>query len=84
MKMKIRPTCMDCKGTIIDDLCLVMDPKHDYETCLCLNCRDRAKQLLRKYPYIQKMTLEMLDANVRITPCIDADIISAEFARMLA
>lgn len=84
MKIKIRPTCMDCKKTIIDDLCLVMDQKHDFETCLCLNCRDKTKMLLRKQPYIQKMTLEILDSNVHITPCIDADIISAEYAKMLA
>ena len=82
--MIIRPDCMDCKKEIIDDLCLVMDPEREFETCLCLNCRDEAKRMLHKLPYIQKKTMNMLDANVRITPHLVADVISTDFARMLA
>ena len=81
---KIRPTCIDCNKTIADDLCLVMEADHDFDTCLCLDCRDKTERLLRKMPHIQKRTLEMLDGYVCITPTIEVDVISTMFARMLA
>lgn len=82
--MTINPTCCDCRKEIIDDLCLVMDLKQDFESCLCLDCRDKAKRLLRKFPHIQKKTVDMLDENIRITPHLEIDVISTEFARALA
>ena len=81
--MKIRPVCTECKKEIIDDLCLVFNKENNFESCVCLDCRDRAKHLLKSLPRIQEMALEALDSKLDTAPTREIDVISTSFARLL-
>lgn len=81
--MKIRPACMECKKEIIDDLCIVFDKENAFESCICLDCRDKAQRFLKNLPHVQKTVLEVLDSGLEPLPTREVDVISTSFARLL-
>ena len=84
IRMRKLPVCRECNREIIDDLCLVFDKENDFESCICLDCRDKAQRLLNNLPHIQETALEALDSKLDATPSRDIDVISTSFARLLA
>ena len=83
-KITQAPTCTVCQKKIRDDFCIVMEKTEAFETCMCLDCRDRLEKTLIGFdPYIAECLMGDIDSGEQMTPTQEYDVIQSSFAACL-
>lgn len=83
-KITQAPNCTVCQKKIRDDFCIVMEKTEAFETCMCLDCRDRLQKKLEIFnPYIAECLMNAVDEGEQITPTQEYDVIQSSFAACL-
>ena len=81
IRIKERPRCTVCDKQINDDFCVVMEPDDAFETCMCLDCKDKLQKKLRRFsPYIEEVIMNDIDDREHMTPEREMDIIESRLA----
>lgn len=81
MRWKTMPTCKECGKEIIDDICLVLDRQNAFQSCVCLDCRDRLQSDLQNLSQMwEELLMPLVDGKEQLTPELECELIDAELA----
>lgn len=80
VRIKQLPECKECGKEIETDFCLVLTDDDKFETCVCLECKDKVAKRLASMPYLQEVIEEMLEDMIELTPVREYDVIETTFA----
>lgn len=75
MRWKEKPICQECQSRIEEDICIVMDDRDPFETCVCDRCRDKINVRLKDMPYIRDCIDDYLTELEQQTPVREYDLI---------